>query len=403
MGRDLDRRHFLRLAGALGAAALPGCGAPPAERYGEADVAGLAQQRADERARGAPGQGETWRYRGYRGLAELPWFELDEAGELVLVADDVPAAIDCHCHFGMSVLFAPEVDLTRETERVEHLLDCDGAEPGCELDLDVYVNSNFTPDALEAMQTGLITQGLWGSRVAQTHTIPNLLREMDAMRVEAAWILPIAFGFPFGDDLADRWLAAIEASGAERRFVRGASIHPEDPDRIAKLERQASLGARVLKLHPPLQRFYPDAEEMMEVYETCQRLGLAVFFHCGRAGIEPESSHPFALPRHYAGALERFPELPFVLGHSGARDADAALELALRHENAWLDIHGQSLTNLGELVRRTDRSRLLFGTDWPWYHLGSSLAKVLIATRGDDATRDAVLRENALRLLAPLA
>lgn len=401
MNQQLDRRRFLRLAGALGAGcALPACGpSAPAHRYGEDDVARLAQQRAAEQARrAAPGAPGT-RFRGYRGLAELPWFELDAQGELVMVADDVPPAVDCHCHFGISLLLAPELDLFQRTDRVEHLLDCDAEPPGCELDLDIYINGNFTPDELSRMHRGVIAQGLWGSRAAATQTIPNLLREMDATRVERAWILPIAFGFPFGDDLTERWLDAIEASGSAERFVSGASVHPGDPERIAKLERYAARGARVVKLHPPLQRFYPDADEMMEIYAACERLGLVVFFHCGRAGIEPERNHPYALPRHYAGALANFPKLPFVLGHSGARDADAALELALAHDNAWLDVHGQGLAHLGEMLRRTGGERMLFGTDWPFYHLASSLAKVLIATDGRPDLRDAVLQGNMERLL----
>jgi predicted TIM-barrel fold metal-dependent hydrolase len=42
---------------------------------------------------------------------------------------------------------------------------------------------------------------------------------------------------------------------------------------------------------------------------------------------------------------------------------------------------------------------LLFGTDWPFYHLGATLAKVLLVTRERPDARDAILRGNALRLL----
>ena len=77
------------------------------------------------------------------------------------------------------------------------------------------------------------------------------------------------------------------------------------------------------------------------------------------------------------------------------------LELALRYENAWLGIHGQSVTHLDEMIRRTGGERLLFGTDWPFYHLASSMAKVLIATRdpGRSEIRAAILRDNALDLI----
>ena len=142
----------------------------------------------------------------------------------------------------------------------------------------------------------------------------------------------------------------------------------------------------------------------MEIYEEAERLGLVIFFHGGRAGIEPESSHPYAMPRHYEAPLVEFPNLQFVLGHAGARDHAAMLDMALRHENAWLEIHGQSLTNLEMMIQRTNGERMLFGTDWPFYHIGASLAKVLIATDspGRAPVRQKILRDNALRLLPDL-
>lgn len=402
MPRPLDRRQFISSAAALAMGAWFGCRRDDPGRYTEADIANLAAQRADERARTGQGPFGPQRYRGYRGLAELPWFELDERGVLRCVDKSVPLSIDTHCHFGMSLLFKPKLDLLARTERVRHLLDCDATDPGCALDLDVYVNANFDEPALEQLECETISQGLWGSDVARTHTIPNLLGEMDSMRVERALILPIAFGFPFGDDLTERWHEAIAASATSPRLSAGASVHPRDPDKLERLVDFAAMGARVVKLHPTMQAFYPDEPDALEIYEAAERLGLVVFFHGGRAGIEPESRHRYALPRHYEGALSAFPKVQFVLGHAGARDGVDMLALGLRHANAWFCIHGQGVTRLDEMVRRTEGERMLFGTDWPFYHLAASLAKVLIVTQdpGRHAIRHAILRGNAERLLA---
>jgi len=401
MGRAvvLSRREMLVAAGTAGLA-LPGCGgeADP-ERYTEADIARLARQWQAERARSGRGPFGPQRYRGYRGLAELPWFELDSRGRLRCVADDFPPAIDIHCHLGMSLFLAPEIDLQARTDRVRHLLDCDAPGPGCDLDLDVYINANFSDEALWDLRKGAFAQLTWGSAAAATQTIPNLLAEMDSTRVGEALILPIAFGLPFGDDLCERWMAAIDEAGAGSRLLRGASVHPRDPERIAKLERYAAAGARAVKLHPTMQRFYPDDPDVMDIYQACEQLGLAVVFHAGRAGIEPEATHRYALPRHFEGVLASFPKVDFVLGHAGARDAAAALPLALRYENAWLGIHGQGVTTLRETLDATGGERMLYGTDWPFYHLAATLAKVLIVTEGRPEQRVALLRGNAERLL----
>lgn len=394
----MDRRTFVRLAGgALAGALLPGCGTDP--RYTDEDRADLVNQKRVERERSGHGPLGAHVYRGYRGLAELPWFELNPAGRLSLVDDSVPTAIDFHAHFGMNLLFAPDIDLQARPERVRHLLDCDGEEPGCPLDLDVYINANFREEDLSKLRRGAVAQVTIGSAAAKTHTIPALLQEMDDVNVGQAVILPIAFGLPFGDDLAERWLDAIESSKASARFVPGASVYPGDADAITKLRSQAARGARVVKLHPTMQRFAPDAPEAMEIYAECGRLGLPILFHAGRAGIEPESSHGFAVARHYEPMLAEFPDVNFVLGHAGARDVERMVPIAKRHPNAWLEIHGQGLTTLGTLLDELGPERLLFGTDWPFYHLGATLAKVLLVTRDRPDARRAILRGNALRLL----
>jgi predicted TIM-barrel fold metal-dependent hydrolase len=53
------------------------------------------------------------------------------------------------------------------------------------------------------------------------------------------------------------------------------------------------------------------------------------------------------------------------------------------------------------MIHRTRGERLLFGTDWPFYHLAATLAKVLIVTDAPErrGIRNAILRENAERLL----
>lgn len=401
-----ERRRLLKyLSVAAGGLALTACSNEPEPgRYTQTDIDRLAQQRSLEALSRGKGPFGLQRYRGYRGLSALPWFDLDERGALVCTDENVPYAIDVHSHLGMSVLFKPELNLAASSERVRHLLDCDGMTPGCDLDLDIYINGNFSEDALADLGSGTRAQGLWGSASSRTHTIPNLLDEMDAMRVAHSLILPIKLGLPFGDDLTEQWRGAISAAGAADRLGCGLSVHPRSKQRIEQLREYAASGARVVKLHPTVQRFYPDDPDVMALYEEAAALGLVVFFHGGRAGIEPASRLRYAMPRHYKGVLTNFPDLQVIIGHAGARDGAAMLDLALRHDNAWLGVHGQSVTNLDTIIRRTGGRRLLFGTDWPWYHIGATLAKVLICTEGSHRrnVRSAILRDNALALFPEL-
>ncbi len=402
--RTWHRRDLLTAAIALGGASLTACSEQPdPTRYTPEDEARLARQREqEERERGKGPYGEQ-RFQGYRGLAALPWFDLDDEGRLQLVDDSVPRAIDVHAHLGISVLFKPELDLLAATPRVKHLLDCDGSEPGCDLDLDIYINGNFDPQALKTLGHNTLTQGLWGNDRLRSHTIPNLLREMDSMGVAHSVVLPIKLGLPFGDSLTEDWRHAIGSAGVEDRLLAGLSVYPGDDRAIDELRAHAATGARVVKLHPTVQKFYPDDPAVFPIYEEARDLGLVIFYHGGRAGIEPADRQPYALPRHYAGVLENFPGLPVVMGHAGARDGAAMLDLAMEHDNAWLGIHGQGVSALHRIIERSGARRLLFGTDWPWYHIGATLAKVLLCTESSPELRSAILRDNALELLPELA
>jgi len=126
----------------------------------------------------------------------LPWFELDANGTLHKVATDLPRAIDVHCHFGRSTLLAPELNLHRSTPRVQHLLDCDAAEPGCELDLAVYINRYFGEEALAELRWGEASSMLWGSAAEATHTIPNLLAQLEPASL--SYIPPCSAFIPTG-------------------------------------------------------------------------------------------------------------------------------------------------------------------------------------------------------------
>ncbi|MFQ5667144.1 MAG: amidohydrolase family protein, partial [Candidatus Binatia bacterium] len=301
--------------------------------YTRDDAERLVAQMRDEAARSGTGPFGPLRLSGYRGLAELPYFARDASGSLRLTVDGLPPVFDLHTHLGWSQLVAPRVDLLRRTPRTRYFLDCDREEPPCTLDLDVYVNANFTPAMHRDMSREIRNSLLRGSRAGATHTIPNLLAEMDALGVARVAILPIAVGLPFSADPTEHVLGAIAQAGVGDRLIPFASVHPRDARWREKLRRYARRGVRGLKLHPEMQRFFPDDRAAMQVYEECQRLHLPVIFHAGRSGIEPQFMRKYALMRRYAAALDGFPQLPFVLGHAGARDVADANALARQHAN----------------------------------------------------------------------
>jgi predicted TIM-barrel fold metal-dependent hydrolase len=111
----------------------------------------------------------------------------------------------------------------------------------------------------------------------------------------------------------------------------------------------------------------------------------------------------YALVRRFRAAAEAFPHLPLVLGHGGARDAAEAIALAREHPNLWLGLASLGATQIDEALAALGPERLLFESDWPFYHLAVTLAKVLIVTRESPGARAPILGGNAERLLAEAA
>jgi len=393
----LSRRDFTKLSLAALALGLPSC--TRSSDYSDDDATRLAKQMADELARSGSGPYGPLRFQGYRGLAQLPYFTLDEQGRLRVRVEDLPPVIDCHTHLGWSQMLAPQVDLLQHAPRTQYYLDCDHTEPPCTLDLDVYINANFTDAMHRELSHEVLASLTVGSRAAATHTIPNLLEEMDAVGVRHAAVLPIAAGLPFDSDPTLHILDAVAKAGAGDRLIPFASVHPHDARKRELLRGYAQRGVRGVKLHPEMQRFAPDEPAAMEVYEECGRLQLPVIFHAGRSGIEPGFMRPYALIRHYLPAITTFPNVRFILGHAGARDVADAIPAAQQHDNVWLEISGQGVTQLDALLHAVGEHKLLFGTDWPFYPIAATLAKVLIVTEQRPSARRAILSGNADQLL----
>lgn len=343
---------------------------------------------------------------GYRGLAETPWFDLDAEGALVLkpaIAETLPWATDFHAHLGFSFMFAPELDLGHESHEVQYLIDCDGFE-SCRFAFDDYLNKIATPEVLAEMERRLTSQAFpGGSDAARTHTIPNLVREMDRMKTQRAVLLSVVPKLPFRNNATDAWIEALDASPHRDRFVLFAGVHPLDGGAPAQLAEFITRGARGVKLHPPMQQFSPSDPQAFKVYEVCANARIPVFFHAGRAGIEPRSSRPFALMDNYVAPAKAFPELNFVFGHAGARDWEAAAEIAAKHRNVYLEIEGQGVAELQQILKRVPAEQILFGSDWPFYPLAATVARVLMATEDNPRARDLILAGNAERLLGPAA
>ena len=327
-------------------------------------------------------------------FAQLPWFEVERdtrTGEkrLVLADPELGPVVDMHTHLALSYVRKDNVDLWKPHDCAEHYLPVHAR-----VDMDVYVNRNFTAKTLQSMKRDLTTGSLRNAGNRRTHTATNLIREMDELRITRSLLLPI--DFPVLSWNAETYLDVVKRTP---RLITFGSVHPYAKQPADKLAQQKARGALGVKVHPAVQMVAADNPRAMALYRHCAELDLPVLWHCGPVDIEPPLGRYLSQLKHYWRAVRENPDTFFILGHSGALQMEMALELAQTHDNVCLEISSQSLGNIRTILAEAPPERIVFGTDWPFYHQSIQLAKLLIATEKDPAARHRVLWENAARIL----
>jgi uncharacterized protein len=321
-------------------------------------------------------------------LARLPWFDL-RGGHRLVADPSVGPVIDMHTHLAMAYLARHRVDVTVETPHTAYYMPVTAP-----FDLVPYSNTNIDPEAMWAMKLDLSLLSLtpWGKRT--THTAPNLLRDMDDLGITEAVLLP--FDLPVGPSNAQVFLDAA------RRFPRllpFGGVHPADPRFDRRFAEQIADGALGMKFHPNGQFMAPDHPRTVRLCRCCGDAGLPVLMHCGPVGIEPKAAERRSQVARYERAIAENPDTTFILGHCGALQHETALEFVGRYDNLYYELSSLGLAAMTTVFDRVPGDRLLYGTDWPFYHQAITMARVLLLTEGDESLRRAVLHDNAARLL----
>ncbi len=324
-------------------------------------------------------------------LTELPWFSHDEQGRIVLSEPErIGPIIDFHAHLGFAIFFSPALDLRRSTPETLHNFPMRG------VPVDLSLESGLN---LEMHQPGRVVRQYMQSMVSNrgdqaTHTVPNLQAEMALMNVEQTVVM--AIDFPFGAQNSGAYLRAMRG---EKNLIPFVAVNPLKPGWEARMDRLVAAGARGLKIHPYSEFMTSDHPLIISMLRRWARTGLPVQFHTAFNSIAPGFLQLLSRMESFEKALRTFPEITFVLGHAGMDFYEKAVEYADTYHNVYLEIDGQPPENLYRIFEKVDHSRILFGSDWPFFPIALPLAKALIGTDGDDALRRKVFYDNAATLL----
>jgi len=254
------------------------------------------------------------------------------------------------------------------------------------------------------------------------HGIAVNLFSMDLFREEGIAMLPpevvadpeqrdreiaaIERGLPARMQAYNRWL--LDAVSSVPQITPYVAVDPwalSPEQNVAHLREMEQLGARGVKIHPVVQRFSPNDPRMHPIYEACVEMELVLLSH---TGADKEGAG-FAEPRSFAEVLGTFPELSVVLAHVGGGRWQQTVELAATFPSVSFDLceiiewtgspNAPTADELAHMVSEIGPERLMLGTDFPWYDLDHSAQLVMELPELSEAQKEAILGENAARIL----
>ena len=146
---------------------------------------------------------------------------------------------------------------------------------------------------------------------------------------------------------------------------------------VQEIDDRVKEGARGIKLHPVNQRFFPTDGRLYPAYHKIEELGLPIISHAGTAALigDPEQH---ARPANFVAVVRSFPGLTLVFAHMAHGYLDETLEVMQTYSNVYFDSsaviegtmpsHMLSDDDAMATLRRVGCHRVLFGSDWPWFH-----------------------------------
>jgi predicted TIM-barrel fold metal-dependent hydrolase len=187
------------------------------------------------------------------------------------------------------------------------------------------------------------------------------------------------------------------------------SVDPtRGPIAIREARRLVDTGlVRGLKLHPPMQQFFPNDRVAYPLYEIFADARLPVLFHTGHSGIGSGAPGGAGIRLKYGHPMPiddvavDFPDLPIIMAHPSFPWQDEAISVCLHKPTVYIDLSGWSpkyfSPTLVQYANSLLKTKILFGSDFPWITPERWMAdfeKIAIK----DEVRPLILKENAARL-----
>ncbi len=149
------------------------------------------------------------------------------------------------------------------------------------------------------------------------------------------------------------------------------------------------------ELHPALHQYPISGRGYKFILDLIRKDPKPVLVHT-------DESDKFSKPGQMEELIKRYPEIPFIIGHSGnvIGGFEIAIEIVKKYENAFLD-SAFSRNYLGLMKRMIDQvsaEKILFGSDMPFLNGAAEIGK-LYESGITDNNRQKIFHDNSAELL----
>ena len=159
-------------------------------------------------------------------------------------------------------------------------------------------------------------------------------------------------------------------------------------------------GFKGIKIHPSFNTVSADDPAYEPVWQFASENDLPIVAHTWSVS----SYNPvqvLSTPDKFEKFAASFPDVRFVLGHSGGRGAGRldAIRMAREYANVYMDFGGDiyCYQYFEQMLKQVPGNKVIFGSDYPWLDQRSHLSRVYMSDISTTQKRK-ILRDNALEV-----
>lgn len=224
---------------------------------------------------------------------------------------------------------------------------------------------------------------------------PNaLLVQMDKHGVERCVICPVEEYITVRNREGNDYLAALVGEHPDRFLGLAVSNPWYGPESVDELKRAMGLGLRGLKIHSARQGFLLCDPILDPLLAVAEEAGGIVYAHTG--------TMDYALPFQLLELAERFPNIPFIMGHMGFSDFwYDVIPVMQRAANIYAETSHMIPDVIQNVIGTVGASRVLFGSDVPESTYDVEKGKFDLMDLMKDQV-EAIMYTNAVKLLGAM-